>query len=661
MIEEELLKEKNHLKKIIKEIDKQNQEKQGELSLILKERSEFSLHFSDDYYTMDDEEIAQESQRFDEYEIAINVMEKQIERLNRQRFSPFFGRIDFKSDDEKSYKSYYIGVNNLVKVGDELPLVCDWRAPVSSLFYDYELGRAEYVAPSGTVSGNIGVKRQYEIKDAELVNAFDSSLVIGDEILRGVLSKNTSKKMQTIINTIQKEQNKIIRDNSSKNILVQGVAGSGKTSIALHRIAYLLYQNKDTLKAEDILILSPNPLLSDYISDVLPELGEENMAQMSFYRLAKDELKHLKLKIETREKNVDGLTDNTKRLNEVAYKHTYDFYESLQKFCEKYFDLIFKPNNIKLGSVVVSANELTKLYSETYKSKSPAVRVEWIIDYIIDKFDITKNVQEVSERIKRMIYPFFVERDIIKIYADFLTNIGMTFSLNKNGEIRYDDIGALLYITNYFIGIKKYTNVKYLIIDEMQDYSFVLYSVFNQIFDCKKIVLGDINQCIDKIMSDEDLKRLQQMLSADLVVLNKAYRSTVEITNYANKVKGIDCDCVLRHGEEPVVVDCGEGIYQKITDIIKENPKTKIAILTRNEEEAKNVYINILCDDEVGLCTSTNDEIKDVTVMPSYIAKGLEFDAVIVPFANEYKSAIDKNLMYVSCTRALHKLYLLNS
>ena len=501
MKKEELLKEKQRLELVLEEIENQKKKRQNELAVLEKEKQDVSNRFSSDFYEMDDEEAWGQGDAIAEIENAQNATKHLIERLSRQAYSPYFGRIDFAEKEQPS-KQYYIGVNNLVKQGQEIPLVCDWRAPVSSLFYDYELGDASYLAPDGKIEGVIELKRQYQIKNKKLKGAFDSSLTIGDDILKKVLSSAGAQKMKTIVSTIQKEQNKIIRDSRFKNVLVQGVAGSGKTSIALHRIAYLLYQNKNTLKAEDVLILSPNKLFSEYIADVLPELGEENISQISYYELAQKELDFLGAKLEKREDCINCLIKNNQRLNEVAYKHSYDFYESLNQFCAAYFDLVFEPQDIKLGKERVKAEELKKLYCETYKTKTPAIRVEWIVDYIIDKFNINTAVQEIAERLKKIIYPFFAENNILKIYADFLANNGMSFCQTADWKIKYEDVGALLYIKNFFFGMEKRKEVKYLVVDEMQDYSFVDYSVFNQIFDCNKIVLGDINQCVEKIMTN---------------------------------------------------------------------------------------------------------------------------------------------------------------
>jgi len=662
MNKEEILLEEKYLKKVLKEIESQKGYNYNIINSLEKQRKNLSENFSEDYYTMDDEEALTAGEELGRLEGLIDFSKQNIDKLSRQQYNPYFGRIDFCLKGKRKSLPYYIGVNNLIKQNSEIPLVCDWRAPVSSLFYDYELGDASYNAPDGTFAGKITLKRQYEIKNGILKNAFDSSLTIADDILKNVLSQKTSKKMKTIVTTIQKEQNKIIRNTTSKNILVQGVAGSGKTSIALHRIAFLLYQNKNTLKAEDILILSPNKLFSEYISDVLPELGEENISQESFYSLARKELKFIGLEFEKREDNINELITNVKRLNEVAYKNTYEFFESLQAFCKSYFDIAFKPKDLKFGPNKIKASELENLYYNAYKQKSPAVRIEWIVDYILEKLDVSEGLDKIVPKIKNMIYPFFENSNILKIYAHFLANIGMQLSLNEKEEVRYEDLGALLYITNYFFGLSKQKKVKYLVIDEMQDYSFVHFDVFNSIFDCNKTILGDINQCIEKIMSKDDLLKLVDMLKCEVIEMNKAYRSTYEIVEFANKIKTTNCKSVERHGSEPKVLN--NDINSAMTEILKECENfNSIAILTKTKEEALEVYKNLCVVDNVSLNIEYNTDVERVCIMPSYMAKGLEFDAVVIPNYNKknYKNTLDINLLYVSSTRALHSLYLLKS
>lgn len=661
MDKEQLSLEEKYLKKVINEIKKQREALKQQQLAIENQKKELSKKYADDFYEMDDEEALLEGDRLAEFDNLNQFLEKGIVRLNRQEYSPYFGRVDFATRNQKP-KSYYIGVNNLVKDGAITPLVCDWRAPVSSLFYDHEIGQASYTAPDGVFEGEISLKRQYEIKGGKLKNVFDSSLTIEDEILKDVLSQNTSLKMRTIINTIQKEQNQIIRANMNKSMLVQGVAGSGKTSIALHRIAYLLYHNKKTLKAQDVLILSPNKLFAEYIAEVLPELGEENMSQMSFYRLAQEELAFLGLDIEKREDNLEEVCASKQRLNEVAYKNSYEFFESLQNFCKEFFNIAFKPSDLKFGTLTITADEMKQLYNKTYQSKKPAIRIEWLVDYIVDKMNLTKNIAEISKKIKGLLYPFFLETNVLNIYAQFLSSIGMHFSLNKDEQIRYDDLGAILYIANYFFGLEKYKEVKYLIVDEMQDYSFATYAVLNDIFDCNKTILGDINQCIEKVANKQDLQILAEMTNSCFLELNKAYRSTFEITQFANKIKNIDAECFERHGEKPSILKT-EDINKSVAEILSNNQNyNQIAILTKSIKEAKELY-QALNLEGVSLNINYDDEIAKTCIMPAYMAKGLEFDVVIIPNYNQtnYKTTLDFNMLYVSITRALHKLYLIDN
>lgn len=657
MTQDDLIYENQYLNNVNLEIDEQLEQNQQLLQVLEAQKKEFSKYFSDEYYTMDDEEALEGGDKLSEIDSLIYYAKKNIDKLNTQKYSAYFGKVEF--EEEGKNLPYYIGVKSLTSPERELPFVCDWRAPVSSLFYDYELGQAEFEAPDGTRKGTVKQKRQFVIKNGKMEKCFDSSLTIGDEILKDVLSQNSSAKMKNIVSTIQKQQNKIIRSKSYQNMVVQGVAGSGKTSIALHRIAFLLYQNKDKIKAEDILILSPNKLFSEYISDVLPELGEENMSQMSFFRLAQKELFFIGLELEKREDNLEELTSDIKRLNEVAYKNTYEFYESLQEFCKNYFDLIFKPKDLKFGETIIKKDELLKLYNQTYSQKMPAIRVEWLVDYIMDKINVENN--DVASKIKNMLYPFFEETNVINIYATFLANIGMTMTLNNKGQIRYDDLAGILYITNYYFGLNKYKEVKYLIVDEMQDYSYVHLDLFNCLFNCNKIFLGDINQCLEKVMTQDDLNKYCEMTNSELVLLNKAYRSTYQITKFASQIKNLKIDCINRQGNNVSEISVLKNkLNALINEIINNNKdKNSIAILTENISCAKEVYELLNIEEDLSLNINYDEPLSKVCIMPSFMAKGLEFDVAIVIESKHTLGQIKENLKYVACTRAMHELYII--
>ncbi len=662
MNEIEKQKEQEHLDNVLKEIDGQIDNKNKQIEDLENEMAELNHHFSDQYYFLDDEETVVGGNELDEQETLINQTKEQYYKLKKQRLSPYFGKISFKEETDSGAKDYYIGIFNLTN-GTDVPVVCDWRAPISTMFYDYEIGKASYRAPIGLISGDITSKRQFKIKDSKMEWCFDSSLTIDDDILQKELSQNSSQKMKNIVSTIQREQNSIIRDES--NILfVQGVAGSGKTSIALHRVAYLLYKYRDKYKSSDILIISPNSIFSEYISNVLPSLGEENIVNISFMDIAKNELSTLTNQLETREQALEDLTTNTKRLNEVAYKNCFEFADSLKQYLNAYVDFSFNPKDFVFGDLKIKKEEIEKLYSQKYKDKTPAVRISWIADYILDKIDVQDDKGEVYARIKKVIYPMFISQSLTEIYADFLANIGLTFSYTNQNKVRYEDIAPILYIKNYLLGLSKLSKVKYLVIDEMQDYNPLQFEMFDEIFACPKTMLGDMSQCIEKLLDENDLDRIAKIVEAkEIITLNKTYRSTCEITHFADSIKGIHSQTVDRHGEEPQVFtfDNIENECKKIVSLVNENASKfdNIAIICKNKKEAEKYYSYLYELDDLKLMDD-GSLLSKIMIMPASICKGLEFDMVILPNVStqNYNNFLDKNLLYVSSTRALHKLYL---
>ncbi len=658
MEEKDLEKEKEYLEKVLSEIDTQTQNTVEQINELERQMGELTHYFSEEYYFLDDEETVTGGDEMDEAERVLNYQKLQYYKLKKQKNSPYFGKIDFKSNGNTN--SFYIGTFGLTNQSP-LPLVCDWRAPVSSLYYDFEIGDASYSSPMGLVVGEITNKRQFKIKDSEMKFCFDSSLTVNDEILQQELSQNASKKMRNIVSTIQREQNAIIRDERN-TLFVQGVAGSGKTSIALHRIAYLLYKYREKYKSSDILILSPNFVFSDYISSVLPSLGEENVLETSFFQIARDELITLVPPLQTREDALNELASDAKRLNEVAYKNSFDFAESLKVYLKNYVNLGFNAHDLKFGDITITKDELENLYNKTYVNKSPAVRVSWIADYILDKIDANEQAVELVQRVKKVLYPMFIKTSLIDIYIDFLQKIGMNFTFSSEKTIRFEDIAPLLYIKNYILGVDK-KNIKYLVIDELQDYSPVHLELINQIFDCPKTVLGDISQCIEKIIEENDLPKYANLIGADEVLsLKKTYRSTMEITEFCNKIKNLDAKSVERHGKVPEVkvFDCIGNEIDYIQKIIFETKDkyNNIAIICKTPDEVKKYYELFDKLDELVMMNDSTP-LSKLMIMPTSLAKGLEFDMVIIPNASqsEYNNFLDKNLLYVASTRALHELY----
>ena len=659
----ELEIEKEHLQNVLFEINKQIDKTENQIAELEKEMQELKHYFSEEYYNMADEEAVCGGDDLDEHEAILLKVQNSLYRLKKQYLSPYFGRIDFCEKNQQFAKPYYIGIFNLTN-GGEIPLVCDWRAPISSMYYDYELGNACYDAPIGKICGQITKKRQYKIKDSKLEYAFDSNLTIGDEILQQELSKNAELKMKNIVATIQKEQNKIIRDNTQNVLFVQGVAGSGKTSVALHRVAYLMYSNKDKLTANDMLILSPNRVFSEYISQVLPELGEENIMQTSFYEIARSELASLVPALEPRAEMLQDLCDgNAERLEHVAYKNSFEYYENLKTYLKTYINLRFEAKDLVFGETKIKKETINELFCQKYIEKTPAVRIGWIADYIVDQLNVGNNAEAIYPRVKKVLYPMLGISNLAEIYADFLERIGLDFSLAKSGRVKYEDIASLLYIKDYILGVTHQKQIKYLVVDEMQDYSPIEFELICKIFDCNKTILGDINQCIEKVIVPDKLADIAKLCGANKIInLTKTYRSTYEITDFADKIKGIESEKVERHGEAPTIKQF-ENVEQEIEYIkqkIKEsNDFNTIAIITKTQQQA-NAYYAYLGEFEDLCLVDENSKISKLMIMPASLAKGLEFDVVIIPQASKqnYSGFLGKNLLYVSCTRALHRLYL---
>lgn len=650
--DKELNIEKKYLNQTFCEIQKQKDRAQNFLNAYKDNLREQVKYSTDSFYDMDEEEIAATKTILENQELEIIKQEQIINRLNLLEKSAYFGRVDFNS------VPYYIGVSSLLDENGKL-YVSDWRAPISSLYYDYQLGEAKYLSPNGEIEGKITKKRQYKIDKDNLIYAFDSSLTISDEILKETLSTEVNNKLKNIVSTIQKEQNSIIRANESRNLLIQGEAGSGKTSIALHRAAYLLYKKAGRLIADDIMIISPNKLFSEYISNILPELGEKNIIETTFNDLAAKELP--RIKIFNRDESVNISLSDPKFAEIIKYKNSLQFFENLKKFLAKFSNHNFKAQDIKLGPKSISKEVIDELYSNKYQSKKVSVRFGWIADYIIDELRLPK---ELYKRVLMVIYNMFSKKSMVEIYNKFLDSEGI--ETDSNRSIYFEDVPAILYIKDYILGLENKQDIKYLLIDEMQDYNYIHYDIFNKLFDCSKLILGDINQNIFDIYSYDDLTKLCDFIgNCDLIKLSKSYRSTYEISKYCQGIKNIRYDVVNRHGEPVQIlkINSEREEINKIIEIFSQNKNKKVALICKTNGEA-NKYFDLLKDRlDVILIDSELDIAGDKLVLSSANAKGIEFDAVIIPNVskNNYSSKIDKNALYISATRALHNLYILEN
>ena len=581
----------------------------------------------------------------------------------KMKDSPYFARVDFKFEDDDEVISCYIGIANFAEAKGQVPLIYDWRAPISSLFYDFDKGPAYYEAPMGRVPGELVGKYQYSIKKGKLIYAIESDIKIDDDILRQALSLNADARLKSIVGTIQREQNAIIRNENDRILIVQGGAGSGKTSIALHRIAYLLYHHRKELNASQVLIISPNDVFSDYISHILPELGEERISEMTFDDFASKELNGI-----TRfESHYDFLEDvlchdgtayAAKRNELLAERGSASFVEAINGFVLSLeYDLMnFKDFHFK--KMEKCADDIADLFYNKLPDIPLFRRMEAVCEYVVDEYQtlMNKDLDELELEIVK---------DKFERMYDFLESIGEEPLDLEKRFVGYEDAYAILYLKYLLNGSGNFRPVKHLIIDEMQDYSYIQYRIIGWIFRCPMTILGDAEQSVDSEKSSV-LNFLPHILGKDSrrIVLKKSYRQTVEVAEFAAKIAGISgTEFFERHGKAPSVnmYDSEEVMYEQLNEAIrkqlKEGKFETIAILTKTGKEAAYVYERI--KEKATLFTKYTDRFNTgIVVAPFYLAKGLEFDKVYVMNVDKsnYYSSHHRQILYICATRALFEL-----
>lgn len=619
----------------------------------------------------------------------INASNEKIElrrRFKRMMDSPFFGRVDFCYEGEDEPEVFYIGIANLAEENGGLPLIYDWRAPVSGLFYDFDKGPASYQAPLGEIHGDILAKWQYKIRGGKMIYEFESDVKIDDEILKAELGSNGDVQLKNIIRTIQKEQNTIIRNTSDRIMVIQGAAGSGKTSIALHRIAYLLYHDRKNLKASSVLVLSPNGVFSDYISHILPELGEENIREMSFDLFAYRRLKNVVSDCEDRydliERQIAGLCDE-KLLKE---KLSGDFLDRMEGYLVELEDSLMNFRDVEHRGVEKKEQEIIELFYFKFMDIPLLSRMDAVAEYFIDEVETLKGFdlpEEERDAVKSRFYRMYETRDLYVLYNRFLKQEGFPALPQVQYEkrkLRYEDVYPVLYL-KYRLEIQQEdSGVRHLIVDEMQDYSMLQYLIIQRLFKCKMTILGDREQTMDGDQQDV-LTFLPKIFGKDIrrIVMNKSYRNTIEIAAYANKLAGItEVELFERHGK-PVVEKEFPGMKAALECVVGELRFTEAAdeallsyetaaVITRTAEEAREAYYILKGKlEKEGFDTkerlsllhrdSTNFR-KGLTVTTFYMAKGLEFDQVFSVFPGEDRSPLTKRGRYIAATRALHELYM---
>ena len=636
----------------------------------------------------------------------INASNEKIElrrRFRKMMDSPFFGRVDFCYEGDDEPEIFYIGIANLAEENGGLPLIYDWRAPVSGLFYDFDKGPASY---QGEIHGDIAAKWQYKIRGGKMIYEFESDVKIDDEILKAELGSNGDVQLKNIIRTIQKEQNAIIRNTSDRIMVIQGAAGSGKTSIALHRIAYLLYHDRKNLKSSSVLVLSPNGVFSDYISHILPELGEENIREMSFDLFAYKRLKNTVSDCEDRydliERQIAGSCDE-KLLKE---KQSRDFLDRMEGYLVELEDSLMNFRDVEHRGVVKKEQEIIELFYFKFMDIPLLSRMDAVAEYFIDEVETLKGFdlpEEEREAVKSRFYRMYETRDLYVLYNRFLRQEGFPALPQVQYEkrkLRYEDVYPVLYLKYRLETQQEDSGVRHLIVDEMQDYSRIQYLIIQKLFKCKMTILGDREQTMDGDQQDV-LTFLPKIFGKDIrrIVMNKSYRNTIEIASYANQLAGItEVELFERHGK-PVEEKEFQGLIEALERVVKELKLEKqavteaeadrmkmadmetagaegqeefsyetAAVITRTADEAREAYYILQKKLEAeGFDTkerlsllhrdSTNFK-KGLTVTTFYMAKGLEFDQVFSVFPGADRSPIVQRARYIAATRALHELYM---
>lgn len=593
-------------------------------------------------------------------------------RFERMKDSPFFGRVDFIFEGEKDPEPFYIGIGNFAEKAGMTPLIYDWRAPVSGLFYDYDKGPASYEAPAGTITGEINAKWQYKIRKGKMIYAFESDTKIDDEILKQELGHNGDIKLKNIVRTIQKEQNAIIRNTEDKILVIQGGAGSGKTSIALHRIAYLLYHDRRNMKSSNVLILSPNSVFSDYISHILPELGEENIREMSFDLFAYRELKDTAADCEDRYDHLERIMKfpSDQEKERFRMKQSEEFVGLIEGFLATLEDRLIDFKEISFRGMNMTEEDLIRMFYFKFQDTPLLSRIEAVMDYFIDAYETLKGTNlsdDDREFLKIRFDSMYVTKDIYTIYNWMLEDYGYEQLPDvpyDRRKIQYEDVFPILYLKYRLVGKSSQKNIKHLVIDEMQDYSFMQYMILQNLFQCRMTILGDYAQTLDTKQHDV-LKFLPKIFGKSIrkVILNKSYRNTYEIAKYAERISGITgLEFLERHGRP--VEERRFATEDEMLDAIADNVNLGLngyetgAVIAMTEDEAYDLY-RLLKNrgvDAAYMDRNSSEFNRGLTVTTFYLAKGLEFDQVFT-IRDRKENPLAEQAEYICATRALQELY----
>lgn len=624
-------------------------------------------------------------------------VENKIFLLENLIKSPYFARIDFKFDDEDTFEKIYIGRSSLKNLTTHELYIYDWRSPIASVFYRFLTGPVFYDAPSGRINGEVNLKRQFEISCGKLEYFFDADVQIVDEFLRQLLSKNTSSKMKTIIETIQKEQDIVIRDMENDLMMVQGVAGSGKTSIALHRAAYLMYQDLQVkLSANNIIIISPNSLFEQYISDVLPELGESNVVSMVFEEIITKLFPNVHL--QSRNQFLENLITSPEYRkvikNSIEFKTSRRFLEMIDRFISDLPQRWIAFEDVYYDNKCIVSKDIMR-YKISGRAETPlGMKLKQLETFILESVNAAqkKRLSKAQESLIKEEIKKFTELNISDLYRQLFLDKEYFYSLADDLEhneymeeileftqenldsnlLHYDDAAVLAYLHLKIYGTNDYKSIKQVVIDEAQDYYPLQFEIFNLLFPNSKFtILGDMNQTLGK---QENLSLYDQISSilnkkkSSLVTMDKSFRCTNEILNYSLKfiehnpgIKSFN-----RQGDAPEIHAASDpsalsGMILKEVNTCMEKGYRSIGLICKSERNALRLFDSL--KDKIDLQLIKNESVADlhgVFIIPVYMSKGLEFDAVLIcdTDALNYNNEDDKNLLYIACTRALHRLNL---
>lgn len=597
-------------------------------------------------------------------------------RYKKMLDSPYFGRVDFVYEGETDPESFYIGIGTFAAHKGSVPLIYDWRAPVSSLFYDYDSGVASYEAPGGEMRGEVTSKWQYKIRRGKMVYAVESDVKIDDEVLREELSGCGDTKLKNIIRTIQKEQNEIIRNTKDRILVIQGVAGSGKTSVALHRIAYLLYHDRKNLRSENVLILSPNSVFSDYISHVLPELGEEPIREMSLdmfaYRRLRDTVSDCEDRYDRLERLLAGGDDGSFR-----DKQSRTFMDSLYGYALQLESELMEFSSVSIRSFRKSEQEIQTLFYEKFTEYPLLVRMDAVREYIVDEYETLTGKelsQEESDRVRILFDSMYETKDIYILYSRFLQEQGYTSLAHCRYEQRklsYEDVYPMLYLKLILSGGGKDKSIRHLVVDEMQDYTYLQYEILHMLFDCSMTILGDKAQTMDARIQDVT-EFLPSIFGKNTrkIEMNKSYRNTQPIAAYAASLTGAEnMELFARKGEAvsiPAVVSRQDTLEYIAEDFFGHAQNTETAAaLFLTEEQAREAYEQLKkLFDRHGLSRELLSYVDrdssrfcpGLTVTTFYLAKGLEFEKVYAVTDKKCQDTLTNQARFIMATRAMHYL-----